>query len=201
MRCKNVVIVLAGLAVFVQTAGAQEIPAAAPTLQAPGTANRANPTIANSTAAPTSATNIVTLGQAARSAAPATPAPAPGAASNGAAPPIVPAIQGNAVLATGSNAKLLDSAAPTNEEAQQRIKALPDISLVRVSESDNELRALLKVHGVARHVEVGSKVKKFVVQSITDEGVCLVDLAQQERLAKKKHSINPTCTQLISFQR
>lgn len=204
MRYNTIYALIVSVFVLAQAANAQQIPAATAQLNAvkapepAGVAPNGAPAAAGTAAAaaalsagasPTGAPNVVTLGQAATT--PSTP--------SSSAPPIVPAIQGNSVLATGSNAKLLDSAGP-RIEADQRPKA-PPISLVRISDTDGDLRALLKIHGVTRYVEVGSKVKKMVVSSISDDGVCLVNpgLTKTTSRPKKQKSTASGCAQLISF--
>jgi hypothetical protein len=212
MRCKTIYAFIVGAFMVAQTASGQQIPAASPQLKAPGTANTglqvqtpptAAPAVAGATAAnaalsagaaPVGAPNVVTLGQAASS------APAPASTPTGSTPPIVPAIQGNTVLATGSNARILDSAGPKGADGETKAKPRQDIELVRISYSDDEIRALLKVHGVARYVEVGSQVKKLIVRSISEEGVCLVNPNANLDSKKKKKSANSACAQTIVFQ-
>lgn len=215
MRCNTIDALIVGAFVFAQAANAQQIPpapsqlktpsapgasSAAKTLDPVGVAPNGAPAAAGNAAAEaaiaagsgsTAAPNVVTLGQVANSTA------APSAST----PPIVPAIQGNSVLATGNNAKLLDSAGPRLADGEQRPKP-PAISLVRLSYTDGDLRALLKIHGVSQYVEVGSKVKKLVVGSISDEGVCLVNSPSSKALGHTKKTKNaaPGCAQLISFQ-
>lgn len=201
MRCNPTYALFAGALIFAQTASGQQIPPAQQ-LKAPGVEPAAaNPAAgqasANAASAPAGAPNVLTLSQAASSAPAASSASAPASA-----PPNVPPIVENAELATGKNARKLDAAGPRGAD----LKALPpapEVVLMRVSYLDNEPRALMKIHGVLRYVQVGSPVLKKVVTSISDDGVCLNPSNKTDnpkKDVKRSAKTGPACAQTISFQ-
>ncbi|GAB2881241.1 hypothetical protein GCM10027277_57970 [Pseudoduganella ginsengisoli] len=200
MRCNLTYALFSGALMFAQTASGQQIPPAQQ-LKAPATppgSSQAATSQASANAAPAGSANVLTLSQAASS-----PAPAPASASASASAPLnVPPIVENAELATGKNSRKLDAAGPRGVDNKAAVSA-PEIVLLRVSYVDNVPRALMKIHGVARFVGIGSPVLKQVVASISDDGVCLNPLEQKESPKKDKKGAakaGPSCAQMILFQ-
>ena len=205
MRCNLTYGLFAGALIFMQPASGQQIPPAQP-LNAPSTASALSdvkPTGTKAAAAdqvgtgvrvaPAAAPNVITLSQAASS-APVSVSPS--------APLSVPPIVENVELATGKNTRKLDAAGPTGP-GRDAPRVAPALVLQRVSYTDNEPRALMKVHGVLRYVQVGSPLLKKVVTSISAEGVCLNSLEKSGNAQKEKKAMaktGPACAQIVSFQ-
>lgn len=63
-----------------------------------------------------------------------------------------------------------------------------EIALIRISHTDDQKRAMMRIRGAHRYVVVGSAVGEMTVSEIRDDSVCLV-------LPSTKRK----CTQLVSF--
>lgn len=59
------------------------------------------------------------------------------------------------------------------EQGGQKAKPVREFELVRISDVEGKLRAMIKVRGVSSLVDVGSTVQKYTVASIDKESVCL----------------------------
>lgn len=177
MRYKNLILITA-LAVISGTAIAQTLgptPAAGPFPPA------APVQPAKPSGAAVSGPGVVTMSDA------ATPAPVtvlpPGTAPRaGAIQPEAKAI----VVLDGNGQPMADAKAKMDSMSK---KSGPrELALIRISHSDDQKRAMMRIRGAHRYVVVGSQVGEMTVSEIRDDSVCLV-------LPSTKRK----CAQLITF--